>query len=107
MTWWVLHIMPADNDAVLLHLCCRWKSNVLFFFFVFVDVFIKLVFKYIVVMFSEYVGITGQTNIIWKMSWFDPTGFATLAKSALKEAQKTIDKALDIQDEDKAKQSNR
>ncbi|XP_073968898.1 TATA element modulatory factor-like isoform X2 [Rhodnius prolixus] len=40
------------------------------------------------------------------MSWFDPTGFATLAKSALKEAQKTIDKALDIQDEDKAKQSN-
>uniref|UniRef100_T1IEE1 TMF_TATA_bd domain-containing protein n=1 Tax=Rhodnius prolixus TaxID=13249 RepID=T1IEE1_RHOPR len=41
------------------------------------------------------------------MSWFDPTGFATLAKSALKEAQKTIDKALDIQDEDKAKQSNR
>lgn len=40
------------------------------------------------------------------MSWFDPTGFATLAKSALKEAQKTIDKALDIQDEDKEKQSN-
>ncbi|KAK9502836.1 hypothetical protein O3M35_011532 [Rhynocoris fuscipes] len=40
------------------------------------------------------------------MSWFDPTGFASLAKSALKEAQKTIDKALDIQDEDKEKQIN-
>ncbi|XP_014257467.1 TATA element modulatory factor-like isoform X3 [Cimex lectularius] len=37
------------------------------------------------------------------MSWFDTTGFATLAKSALKEAQKTIDKALDIQDEEGAK----
>ncbi|XP_006565796.1 TATA element modulatory factor isoform X2 [Apis mellifera] len=34
------------------------------------------------------------------MSWFDATGFANLAKSALKEAQKTIDKALDIKDED-------
>uniref|UniRef100_A0A0A9YHY5 TATA element modulatory factor n=1 Tax=Lygus hesperus TaxID=30085 RepID=A0A0A9YHY5_LYGHE len=37
------------------------------------------------------------------MSWFDTAGFATLAKSALKEAQKTIDKALDIQEEDAAK----
>lgn len=37
------------------------------------------------------------------MSWFnqfDPSGFANLAKTALKEAQKTIDKALDIKDED-------
>lgn len=30
------------------------------------------------------------------MSWFDATNFANLAKNALKEAQKTIDKALDI-----------
>lgn len=30
------------------------------------------------------------------MSWFDATGIASLAKNALKEAQKTIDKALDI-----------
>nr|CAD7596394.1 unnamed protein product [Timema genevievae] len=36
------------------------------------------------------------------MSWFDATGFANLAKSALKEAQKTIDKALDIKDEENA-----
>lgn len=34
------------------------------------------------------------------MSWFDTTGIANLAKSALKEAQKTIDKALDIKDDD-------
>lgn len=35
------------------------------------------------------------------MSWFDATGIASLAKTALKEAQKTIDKALDItEDED-------
>lgn len=34
------------------------------------------------------------------MSWFDATGFASLAKTALKEAQKTIDKALDIKDEE-------
>ena len=33
------------------------------------------------------------------MSWFQTTNFASLAKSALKEAQKTIDKALDIRDE--------
>lgn len=32
------------------------------------------------------------------MSWFDATGLASIAKSALKEAQKTIDKALDIQE---------
>nr|CAD7197345.1 unnamed protein product [Timema douglasi] len=37
-----------------------------------------------------------------EMSWFDATGFANLAKSALKEAQKTIDKALDIKDEENA-----
>lgn len=34
------------------------------------------------------------------MSWFDATGIASLAKTALKEAQKTIDKALDITDDD-------
>lgn len=33
------------------------------------------------------------------MSWFDATGLANIAKSALKEAQKTIDKALDIRDD--------
>ncbi|KAJ8713753.1 hypothetical protein PYW07_014123 [Mythimna separata] len=33
------------------------------------------------------------------MNWFDTSGFTSLAKNALKEAQKTIDKALDIQDE--------
>ncbi|XP_015439030.1 PREDICTED: TATA element modulatory factor isoform X2 [Dufourea novaeangliae] len=37
------------------------------------------------------------------MSWFDATGFANLAKSALKEAQKTIDKALDIKEEEDQK----
>lgn len=34
------------------------------------------------------------------MSWFDAAGLANIAKSALKEAQKTIDKALDIREED-------
>lgn len=34
------------------------------------------------------------------MSWFDATGFASLAKTALKEAQKTIDKALDITEDE-------
>ncbi|CAD7090036.1 unnamed protein product [Hermetia illucens] len=34
------------------------------------------------------------------MSWFDTTGLASLAKNALKEAQKQIDKALDIQDDE-------
>lgn len=34
------------------------------------------------------------------MSWFDTTGIANLAKNALKEAQKQIDKALDIKDEE-------
>ena len=39
------------------------------------------------------------------MSWFDASGFANLAKSALKEAQKTIDRALDIkEDEARAQQ---
>lgn len=33
------------------------------------------------------------------MNWFDTSGLTSLAKSALKEAQKTIDKALDIQDD--------
>lgn len=34
------------------------------------------------------------------MSWFDTAGLASFAKTALKEAQKQIDKALDIQDDD-------
>ncbi|XP_022908372.2 TATA element modulatory factor [Onthophagus taurus] len=34
------------------------------------------------------------------MSWFDTASFANIAKSALKEAQRTIDKALDIRDDD-------
>lgn len=34
------------------------------------------------------------------MSWFDTSGLANIAKSALKEAQRTIDKALDIKDDD-------
>ncbi|XP_055602697.1 TATA element modulatory factor [Uranotaenia lowii] len=34
------------------------------------------------------------------MSWFDTTGIANLAKVALKEAQKQIDKALDIKEDD-------
>lgn len=34
------------------------------------------------------------------MSWFDATGIASLAKNALKEAQKTIDKALDIKEDE-------
>lgn len=33
------------------------------------------------------------------MSWFDAAGLANIAKSALKEAQRTIDKALDIKEE--------
>ncbi|KAI4471124.1 tata element modulatory factor tmf1 [Holotrichia oblita] len=35
-----------------------------------------------------------------EMSWFDASSFASIAKTALKEAQKTIDKALDIKDDD-------
>lgn len=34
------------------------------------------------------------------MSWFDTSGLANIAKSALKEAQRTIDKALDIKEDD-------
>lgn len=34
------------------------------------------------------------------MSWFDTSSITSLAKSALKEAQKTIDKALDIQQDE-------
>lgn len=40
------------------------------------------------------------------MSWFDATGIASLAKSALKEAQKTIDKALDIKGDEDVNDSN-
>jgi len=34
------------------------------------------------------------------MSWLNTSSFTNLAISALKEAQKTIDKALDIQNEE-------
>lgn len=40
------------------------------------------------------------------MSWFDTSGLTNLAKTALKEAQKTIDKALDIQDESSEEQDD-
>lgn len=36
------------------------------------------------------------------MSWFDAAGLASIAKSALKEAQRTIDKALDIREDELA-----
>lgn len=32
------------------------------------------------------------------MSWYEVAGLTSLARSALKEAQRTIDKALDIQE---------
>ncbi|XP_045495539.1 TATA element modulatory factor [Colias croceus] len=38
------------------------------------------------------------------MNWFDTSGLTSLAKNALKEAQKTIDKALDIQDDSEEEQ---
>lgn len=34
------------------------------------------------------------------MSWFDTSSIANIARTALKEAQRTIDKALDINDSD-------
>lgn len=34
------------------------------------------------------------------MSWFQSTSLSSFAKTALKEAQKTIDKALDIKEEE-------
>ena len=34
------------------------------------------------------------------MSWFNTSGFSNLAKSAISQAQKSIDKVLDIKDED-------
>ncbi len=40
------------------------------------------------------------------MSWFDTAGIASFAKSALNTAQKTIDKALDIQEEKEIKNDN-
>ncbi|XP_045525330.1 TATA element modulatory factor-like [Pieris brassicae] len=40
------------------------------------------------------------------MNWFDTSGLTSLAKNALKEAQKTIDKALDIQDESDEEEDN-
>lgn len=40
------------------------------------------------------------------MNWFDTSGLTSFAKTALKEAQKTIDKALDIQDESSEEQSD-
>lgn len=39
------------------------------------------------------------------MNWFDTSGITNLAKNALKEAQKTIDKALEIQDESEEEDS--
>lgn len=33
------------------------------------------------------------------MSWFDTSNFASLAKTALTQAQKSIDKVLDIEEE--------
>ncbi len=41
------------------------------------------------------------------MSWFQSTGLSSFAKTALKEAQKTIDKALDIKEEEDGAASNR
>lgn len=38
------------------------------------------------------------------MSWLNTSSIANLAKSALKEAQKTIDKALDIRESDATNQ---
>jgi len=35
------------------------------------------------------------------MSWFNTTNFSDLASKAIKNAQKTIDKALDIKEGDK------
>ncbi|CAH2269545.1 jg19090 [Pararge aegeria aegeria] len=40
------------------------------------------------------------------MNWFDTSGLTSLAKSALKEAQKTIDKALDIQEDSSEEQED-
>lgn len=40
-----------------------------------------------------------NTKYVQEMSWFEPGAFASLAKNAIKEAQKTIDKALDIREE--------
>lgn len=40
------------------------------------------------------------------MSWFDAAGLANIAKSALKGAQRTIDKALDIKEESNLVPSN-
>ena len=36
------------------------------------------------------------------MSWFDTTKIASMATKAMKEAQKTLDTALDIKDEEEA-----
>lgn len=41
------------------------------------------------------------------MSWFDTAGITSFAKSALTSAQKTIDKALDIQEETAPKADKR
>lgn len=40
-----------------------------------------------------------SNSVLFNMSWFDTSGFANIAKSALKGAQRTIDKALDIRDD--------
>ena len=38
------------------------------------------------------------------MSWFDTSQLASIASKAMKEAQKTLDKALDIEGEDQETQ---
>lgn len=39
------------------------------------------------------------------MSWFDASSFSKYAKTALKQAQKNIDKVLDISEEDSSNAS--
>ena len=34
------------------------------------------------------------------MSWFDPSGFSSFAKTALSQAQKSIDRVLDIEQDE-------
>ncbi|XP_019641842.1 PREDICTED: TATA element modulatory factor-like [Branchiostoma belcheri] len=51
-------------------------------------------------VFRQFSSKTGLETIIFnKMSWFEPSSFTSLAKTALNSAQKSIDRVLDIQDE--------
>lgn len=52
------------------------------------------------------INLTCLFLIAFAMSWFDTTGIASFAKSALTTAQKTIDKALDIQEEKEIAREN-